>query len=429
MAPALRALGYRRRIVDDQLDALITGGISAISIDGAKAVGKTATAAERADSVYPLEDLPTRELLTADASLIRRGGSVLIDEWQHAPHLWDVVRRSVDDGAAPGQFLLTGSASRDQSGTHSGAGRIVSIRMRPMTLAERGVATPAVSLGALIGGSRPDVTGTSTIDLARYTDEILRSGFPAIHDLDGIARSALLDGYVERIIDRDIADLTGRVVRNPSALRRWLTAYAAATATSTSFDRIRDAATAGDDDKPAKTTLVTYRDILENLHVLDPLPAWLPTRSHIAELAQAPRHHLVDPALAATLLGLDHEALLGPAPARSIRDGTMLGALFESLAVLHLRVAAQAVGARCGHLRTHRGTREIDAIIERRDGRVVAVEVKLSAAVDDADVRHLHWLADAIGDDLLDAVVITTGPHPYRRPDGIAVVPLALLGP
>lgn len=429
MTPALRARGYRRRIIDDHLDALIAGGISAISIDGAKAVGKTATAAERADTVYPLEDLATRELLTADASLIRRGGTVLIDEWQHAPHLWDVVRRSVDDGASPGQFLLTGSASREPSGSHSGAGRIVSVRMRPMTLVERGVAAPTVSLGALLAGSRPDIAGTSPLDLVGYTEEILRSGFPAVHDLDPIARSALLDGYVERIIDRDIADLAGRSVRNPAALRRWLTAYAASTATCTSFDRIRDAATGGDDEKPAKTTLITYRDILENLHVLDPLPAWLPTRSHIAELAQAPRHHLVDPALATTLLGLDEHALLGPAPARSIRDGTMLGALFESLAVLHLRVAAQVAGARCGHLRTHRGAHEIDAIIERRDGRVVAVEVKLAPTVDEADVRHLRWLADTIGDDLIDAVVVTTGPTAYRRPDGIAVIPLALLGP
>jgi len=30
---------------------------------------------------------------------------------------------------------------------------------------------------------------------------------------------------------------------------------------------------------------------------------------------------------------------------------------------------------------------------------------------------------------VLDGFVITTGPYAYRRQDGIAVVPLALLGP
>ena len=60
---------------------------------------------------------------------------------------------------------------------------------------------------------------------------------------------------------------------------------------------------------------------------------------------------------------------------------------------------------------------------------MVALEVKLSATVSDADVRHLLWLRDRLGDELLDAAVITTGGYAYRRPDGIAVVPAALLGP
>jgi uncharacterized protein len=57
------------------------------------------------------------------------------------------------------------------------------------------------------------------------------------------------------------------------------------------------------------------------------------------------------------------------------------------------------------------------------------MEVKLAASVNDGDVRHLHWLADRIGGDLLDLVIITTGADAYRRKDGVAVVPAALLGP
>jgi hypothetical protein len=64
----------------------------------------------------------------------------------------------------------------------------------------------------------------------------------------------------------------------------------------------------------------------------------------------------------------------------------------------------------------------------RRDQRVVAYEVKLGATVDDHDVRHLKWLANPLGDQLLDAIVITTGPAAYRRKDGIGVVPASLLG-
>lgn len=197
-----------------------------------------------------------------------------------------------------------------------------------------------------------------------------------------------------------------------------------------SYEKIRDAATAGELNKPAKTTTIPYRDALERLWILDALPAWAPTVGHLARLTAAPEHHLADPALAARLTGVDAGALLrGEGPTVIARDGTFLGALFESLAALSVRVFAQAVEARVSHFSTKGGEREVDLVVERADRRVVAVEVKLTATVSDRDVRHLVWLGGMIGGDLADAVIITTGRTAYRRPDGIAVVPLALLGP
>lgn len=110
-------------------------------------------------------------------------------------------------------------------------------------------------------------------------------------------------------------------------------------------------------------------------------------------------------------------------------DGTWLGALFESLTAQSVRVYAGAAGAPVSHLRTKETDREVDLIVEGEDRRVVAIEVKLSESASDKDVSHLNWLDDQIGDRLADRVLITTGKNAYRRPDGVAVVPLALLGP
>jgi predicted AAA+ superfamily ATPase len=107
----------------------------------------------------------------------------------------------------------------------------------------------------------------------------------------------------------------------------------------------------------------------------------------------------------------------------------MLGPLLESLATQAVRVCAQHHEATVRHLRTGRGRQEIDLIVVRPDGRVLAIEVKLARTPDDRDVRHLRWLRDKLGAELLDAVVLTTGPDAYRRDDGIAVVPLAMLAP
>jgi len=145
-------------------------------------------------------------------------------------------------------------------------------------------------------------------------------------------------------------------------------------------------------------------------------------------LGSAPRHHLVDPAFAARLLGVEAGALLDAGPQRPLtpRGGTLLGQLFEALVTLDGRVYAQAAEARIGHLRTHGGEHEVDLIIERGDHRVLAVEVKLAHSVRDGDLRHLRWLQDQLGDRVLDAIVVnrvrrlpTTRRH-RRRPGSTA---------
>lgn len=421
---------YLPRVVDLELDELLQG-IAAIALEGARAVGKTATAARRAQTIRRLDEDAQLEIAQADPDRLVTGDRpILIDEWQRLPAAWDTVRRAVDADPSPGQFLLTGSATPSTSPTHSGAGRIVTVRMRPMSLAERGLGTPSVSLAGLLSGSRAPIDGTTEVGLEQYTHEIVASGFPGIRGLADRALRSQLDGYVDRIVEHDVQEM-GHAIRSPTAMKHWLTAYAAAVSTTASLERIRDAATAGEERKPAKQTTQPYRELLQRLWVVEPVPAWLPTRNQFSRLTAPPKHQLVDPALAARLLGVGAGALLeGREGAPAIaREGSLLGRLFESLVTLSVRIYAQAAEAKVMHLRTWGGDREIDLIVERDDLRVVALEVKLGATVGDSDVRHLRWLGNELGADLLDAVVINTGPEAYRRSDGIAIVPAALLRP
>ncbi len=418
---------YLHRVLDDELDQK-SAEFAAISIEGPKGVGKTETAQRRAKTDYRL-DGPAGQVVEANPQVVLTGEPpILIDEWQRVPATWDMIRRAVDDGAPPGSYLLAGSAS--EHGAHTGTGRILTLRMRPLTLSERGIAAPAVSLRQMLGGERGVIEGQTDVGLEDYAHEIVGSGFPATRGLSEAAREDFLDSYLQRIVERDFEEL-GRVIRRPATLLRWMNAYAAATASTASLETIRDAATGGEGQKPAKTTTQPYREILQRLFIVDELPAWAPTRNRISRLAMPPKHHLADPALAASLLGVGASALLSADPVGppSLREGPLLGALFESLVTLSVRVYAQAARARVGHLRTRNGDHEVDLIVERRDGRILAIETKLAAVPNDRDVRHLHWLAQQIGSDLLDAIVITTGPYAYRRQDGIAIVPAALLGP
>lgn len=421
---------YSRRILDTVLDDLLPH-LAATAIEGAKGVGKTATARRRAATAFYLDDPAQREALAAhDGLLATSDPPVLIDEWQLLPRVWDSVRREVDRDPSGGRFILTGSAgAADEARIHSGAGRIVSHLMRPLSLAERGLAAPTVSLSGLLRGSQRVLEGASPLDVADYAGEIARSGFPGIRNLPERARNAQLEGYLRRIVEHDLAE-AGASVRRPAALRSWLAAYGAATSTDASYTTILDAATASHADKPARQTVAVYREHLQRLFVLDPVPAWEPAMTPLTRLKKTPKHHLVDPALAAHLAGIAPDALIRGAGNRvGHTGGTWLGALFESLAALSVRVYAQAVDARVGHLRTRNADHEVDLIVEDASGRVVAIEVRLGPTVDDRDVRHLHWLRSQLGERLADAVVITTGPYAFRRPDGVGVIPLALLGP
>lgn len=420
---------YLPRIADEELNELLAG-LPAIAIEGPRAVGKTATAERRAATVYRLDDDDVRTVAEADSlRLISGEKPILIDEWQRLPSSFDRVRRAVDDGAEPASFLLTGSAAPTNPPTHTGAGRIVRVRLRPMTLAERGIGSPTVSLAELLEGKRPRVEGQTEVDLERYVEEILASGFPGIRRLSPSLREAQLDGYLDHIVDRDFEELDHKL-RGPATLRRWMAAYAAATSTTASFEKIREAAAGDRGDAPARATALPYRDVLERLWILDPVQPWLPTLNRFKRLTAPFKHNLADPALAARLLGVDASVLLrgGRAGPSVPRDGTLLGALFESLVALCVRVYAQRAAARTAHLRTWGGEHEVDLIVERGQA-VVAIEVKLGQVADDHDVHHLLWLRDKLGDQLADAVVITTGREAYRRRDGIAVVPASLLGP
>lgn len=422
---------YERRVVDDLLDEFMPE-LTAITLEGAKGVGKTATASERAQVVYSLQNPDQRRTLAADPDLINDGPfPVLIDEWQLYPPIWDIVKMSVDQDPSGGRFLLTGSADVPP-GTriHSGAGRIDKFTLRPMSLMERGFEQPTVSLGKLLRGEPQKVRGTTGHRLRNYVDEIYRSGFPGIRNLSPKGRRQRLETYVDRIAEKDIPE-NGGYVREPESLRAWLNAYSAATSTDAAYETILDAATPGLANKPSKITSMRYRDTLTRLFILDPIPAWMPSLAPLNTLTKAPTHHMVDPALAAHLVGIGPDGLLrGERSALSPDGETWLGSLFESLAAQSVRVYAQANEAKVRHLRTKGGRQEIDLIVEDWERNTAAIEIKLAGAARNEHVKHLNWLQEKVNDNRrLTRIVITSGQQAYQRADGTAVVPLALLGP
>lgn len=421
---------YLPRVLDVELDEHLQY-LPAVAITGAKGVGKTATAARRAVTTVSLDDPHQLEVFAAQPDFLTQvRGPILLDEWQRFPQVWDQVRRQVDDGAPPGRYLLTGSATVP-AGTaiHSGSGRIAGLKMRPLSLAERGLTPPTVSLADLLLNPGTPIEGHCQLTAVDYAQEITASGLPGIRPLPARQQRLQLATYLDELTSHEFAE-QGVKIRKSHTLRAWLTAYAAATASTANYSTILDAATPGEADKPTRRTVDVYRDVLAQLWMLDPLPGWTPNYAPLGRLAKFPKHFLADPALAVSLLGLTTEDLLtGTRPTRlPHQPHPMLGALFEHLVALSMQVYAQPNEAHVYHCRDKNNRDEVDIIVET-GSRVAAFEVKLSRTISDEHVKGLRWLKDKIGDNLVNAVVVSTGSLAYRRPDGIAVIPAALLGP
>lgn len=406
---------YSKRYVDESLDLLMPH-LPAMLLDGPKGVGKTSTASQRVKTTVSLDRPSVADRVRKDPDwAVDQPKPILIDEWHRAEPVWDSVKRAVDRDYSGGQFLLTGSLPTGS--THSGAGRITSLRMRPMTLPERGVTTAEILLSTALQSGQFNVGGSSDWGIRDYLQEIVRSGFPAIRNLPLEAAYQTLQGYIDRVVDSDIQD-AGLNPRQPAKLRSWLAAYAAATGTTASMNTIRAAASAGNE-SPSRAAIVPYVDTLTRLRILDELAPWLPYGTSLQRLTVSSKHYLADPALAAVLTGFSVENAI---------THDLTGALFEHLVALSLSVFADAANASVYHLRTRDGRQEIDFIIERADGKVIAIEAKLGETVLEKDSKHLLWLKQQLGDRLLDIAIVNTGQYSWRTREGVAVIPLALLG-
>ena len=417
---------YLPRVVDAEMGEALRAS-PAVLIEGPRACGKTWTG-RRFAAGEVLMDASVRTRLAANldpAVLLDGSPPLLLDEWQLAPDIWNPMRRACDDRGRPGQFILTGSADPpDDITRHSGAGRILRVRMRPMSLFESGESDGSVSLAELFAPGR-----RSAPDSGRHLGEIMamacRGGWPALvsSGADPPAALRVLRGYLDEISRTDVSRVDG-VARNPAGVRRLLESVARNIACEASFATLA-ADTAGEDPAIDRKTVSSYMAALARLFVVEDLPAWRPRITSRSALRNAPKRHLADPSLAAAALGATSEAVMS--------DLEFTGLLFESLVVRDLRVYGQPAGCEISHYRDSDGL-EVDAIVRRPDGQWIAVEVKLGGetAIHHA-VRTLRRLHKRVDTDLTGEparlVVVTAGGYGYEHPEGVTVVPITALGP
>ena len=378
------------------------------------------------DGFLSLNDPTLLSLALDDPSgfLAGRLRPVVIDEVQRGgDELVRAIKLAVDSSPEPGAFLLTGSSDFLTVPTisESLAGRAGFINLTPFSEVEleasgdgllaRLLDEPDSVLNDLgtLERSNESLTGDSRLD---YTKRVCRGGYPEAVMLNDTDRNRWFSAYVHTIVARDIVEATG--ARRSTEIPRLLRATAARTASELVIQDLHQDLRFGSID-----TTNDYLSYLEMTHLVMRLGGW--ASSGTTRAKRRAKLHLTDTGLATAMLGLTTEALCDPVQ-------PLRGPMHETFAVNELlrQATAQAQNLRFYHFHDSRG-REINLIIERPDGRIIAIEIKAGATVRPTDAKTLRWIRYEIGDRFDSGLILYTGERALPISERIVALPLSSL--
>lgn len=424
---------YIPRLFDDVLSfALKSKG--AVLVVGPKWCGKSTTCQKYAKTIVDLMPINTRKKLIdfakiAPVEFLNQGERpMLIDEWQHISFIWDQIKVEVDETNDFGQFILTGSVSDKEkydnsvdNNKHTGNGRFVKKMMRTMSLFESGDSNGNVSLKKLINNEfHPCMSDMSIKD---YAFVICRGGWPLslTEDRDVALEQAF--SYYEMLTSEDIFSLNDiPLKKDEQRAKHLLRAYSKNISIASSDTTLKNDVMTFEDTFDNET-FYKYMNALRNLYVIEELEAWNPYLRSKTAIRTKRTRHFVDPSIATAALGLSPDSLF--------KDMTTFELLFESLTVRDLRIYADTLNAKVYKYRDSK-KREVDVVLQFRDGSWALIEVKLGSDSDIEDAaKHLLTIASDIDTkktgNLNFLMVITKDKFAYRREDGVYVVPLGCL--
>lgn len=418
---------YKKRVIDRTIETYLQVS-GAICIEGPKWCGKTWTSAFHAGSEFlvgdPTNNFSNRQLAELNPSMILQGNTPrLIDEWQEVPSIWDATRAEVDKRHKKGQIILTGSSTPKIKGVmHSGAGRIVRLRMNTMSLYESGDSSGKVSLLEICNG-KFSMQMLDEVPLEKLAYYIVRGGWPENILVDENKAHLMPRAYMQTVIEEDINGLDDDIEYNKHKTELLLRSLARNESTTVSDLSLLKDIIEKENESMSRNTIVKYLEALNRLFIFNNQTPYSPNLRSSLRVKQSEKRHFSDPAMACALLNVTPEKLLN--------DLNTFGFLFEALVERDLAVYAQSFGGKLFHYQDYKNN-EIDAVIELENGDWCAFEIKLGAKKIDEGAKNLLKVCSDIEQNggkapKIKCVICGLSNAAYLRPDGIYVVPITAL--
>jgi predicted AAA+ superfamily ATPase len=265
------------------------------------------------------------------------------------------------------------------------------------------------------GGVEAPSPGTPVATRDEYARRSTSGGMPvALRRPPGRSRSRWFANYVDLVVDKDVMDISR--VRQREMLPKLLRQLAARSGQVLNISAVSGALGL------ERTTTENYVKLLEAVFLVHRLPAWGTTLG--SRSGKHPKVHMVDSGVMAWLLSLTPERIAQAAPSTL----TEYGHLLETFAVGEIlkQVSWSDAPVAAGHFRTEDG-HEVDLVLERDDGQVIAFEFKAGTRVSGEDLHGLRLLKDRLGPRLQESVVFYTGEYAYQQESWVHVLPLSQL--
>lgn len=413
---------YLDRSVEKKLEKKIASS-SVVVVVGPKFCGKTTTALRYAKSSTRLNTSTAIQIASMNPSAVIAGEKLrVIDEWQTVPELWDELREYVDNNPGFGQFLLTGSSTPEDKSKifHSGAGRIVKLMMRSMSLYESNESKGIVSLGELFNNDITiyDLNKEQTLENIAYL--ICRGGWPMAVTAPNEVALEVTKNYYSGLFNFEYSDNEKFRNKKPDVMKMVLRSYARNISTEASIQTIRNDVIEKNNRTMDTKTIDDYISALEDLFIIEDIDAWCPKLRSKTTVRSTPTRHFVDTSIATAALGIS--------PADLLNDLESFGLFFEDMAVRDLKIYSDLIDGEVKHYRDSSGL-ECDAVIHLENGKWGAIEIKLGGEklIEDGAKNLLKLQSNVVGTKPKFLMVLTAVGSAYRREDGVYVVPLNCL--
>ena len=339
-----------------------------------------------------------------------QGETVIIDEIQKVPRLLNAIKMVLDHDNSKGQYLLTGSANIRfaKMVKDSLAGRLGVVRLRPLAFAEiNGCSPDFLDVAFSRGFEGRDFTGLGKRDVLGLA---FAGGYPEARELSAGDRQDWFKTYLDDLLEKDIQDITE--IRKVETLRRVATSLFAHSAQFIAVNELSAKV------ELAKVTLQNYIAALKALYLFDAVPAW--AKSDYELIGKREKFLATDSGLVANILGWNEDD--------AYIDANKSGKLVETWVYNQLApVAERNTDYSISHYRDS-CKREIDFIVDRKDGATLGIEVKAGSSLGDGDFKHLKWFAKNLAKGEFTGIVLYSGERTLRFGEGFYAVPLAALG-